>query len=116
MKSLASPSFFRTFDLLVGAANPSLKLAHWDFDGVEWVRDRYSISGRNHGFVIEMITVTRPGKRGWCLLVAKEHWWVGARVEAIKSVRWSRPVSGQRKDIIEWFRKQEKAIDSQSRA
>ena len=111
MKSLATPSFFRTFDLLLSAGNPGLKLTHWIYDEVEWVRDRYSVTGRNHGFVIEIITLTRPGRRGWCLLVTKEHWWAGERIEAIKSAQWSRPVSGQRKDIIEWFRKQEKAID-----
>ena len=111
MKSLATPSFFRTFDLLVGASNPGLKLTHWTYDGVEWVRDRYSVTGRNHGFVIEIITLTRSGRRGWCLLVAKEHWWAGSRIEAIKSTQWSRAVNGQRKDILEWFRKHEKALD-----
>ncbi len=111
MKNLATPSFFRTFDLLLGASNPGLKLTQWSYDGVEWVRDRYSVTGRNHGFVIEINTLTRPGRHGWCLLVTKEHWWAGTHADAIKSTQWSRPVSGQRKDIIEWFRKHEKAID-----
>ena len=111
MKNLASPSFFRIFDLLLDAGNPGAKLTQWSYDGVEWTRDRYSVTGRNHGFVIEIISVTRPGRRGWCLMVTKEHWWAGARTEAIKSVHWARPVSGQRKDIIDWFRKYEAALE-----
>jgi hypothetical protein len=110
LKNLASPSFFRTFDLLLGATNPGSKRAHWDYDGVEWVRDRYSVTGRNHGFVVEIFSLTRAGRRGWCLMVVKEHWWAGARSEAIKSVHWTRPVGGQRKDIIEWFRRHESAL------
>lgn len=111
MKNLATPSFFRTFDLLLGASNPGLKLTQWSYDGVDWVRDRYSVTGRNHGFIIEINTLTRPGRRGWCLLVTKEHWWAGTRAESVKSTQWSRPVSGQRKDILEWFRKHEKTIE-----
>jgi hypothetical protein len=111
MKNFASPSFFRTFDLLMGATNPGLKLTEWTYDGVEWVRDRYSVTGRTYGFVIEIISLTRPGRRGWCLMVTKEHWWAGAGIEPIKSGRWARPVSGRGKDIIEWFRKQESELD-----
>ena len=99
MKNLASPSFFRTFELLLAAGNPGSKLSLWNYDGVEWARDRYSVTGRS------------PGRRGWCLMVAKEHWWAGARPEAIKTAQWARPLSGQRKDIIEWFRKHEAALD-----
>jgi len=111
VRNLATPSFFRTFDLLLVASNPGLKLTKWSYDGVDWVRGRYSVTGRNHGFVIEINTLTRPGRRGWCLLVTKEHWWAGMRTEAIKSTQWARPVSGRSKDILEWFRKHEKAID-----
>jgi hypothetical protein len=111
MKNFASPSFFRTFDLLLGATNPGSKLTHWTYDGVEWARDRYSTTGRTHGFVIEIMTLTRAGRHGWCLMVTKEHWWAGEATEAIRSGRWARPVSGRRKDIIEWFRKQELEID-----
>jgi hypothetical protein len=45
MKSLASPSFFRFFDLLVGHTNPGLKLPRWTFDGVELERERHSFMG-----------------------------------------------------------------------
>ena len=116
MKNLASPSFFRTFDLLLGAGNPGATLSHWNYDGVEWERDRYSVTGRNHGFVIEIISLTRPGRRGWSLMVAKEHWWAGQRSEPVKSVHWARPVGGHRKDIIEWFRKHEAALDRDSQS
>ncbi|MEJ2434353.1 MAG: hypothetical protein P8Y53_14770, partial [Pseudolabrys sp.] len=69
MKTLASPSFFRTFDLLLDAGNPGAKLTHWNYDGVEWVRDRYSVTGPSHGFIIDIISLTQPGRRGWSLMV-----------------------------------------------
>ena len=111
MKNLASPSFFWTFDLLLDASNPGLKLNQWGYDGVDWARDRYSVTGRNYGFVIEITSLERPGRRGWCLMVTKEHWWAGTRTEAIKSLHWARAVSGQQKDIIDWFRTHEAALD-----
>jgi hypothetical protein len=52
MKSLASPSFFRLFDLLVSHANPGLKSPHWTFDGVEFERERHSFMGPKHGVAI----------------------------------------------------------------
>ncbi|MEJ2435018.1 MAG: hypothetical protein P8Y53_18355 [Pseudolabrys sp.] len=114
MKTLASPSFFRTFDLLFDAGNPGAKLTHWNYDGVEWVRYRYSVTGPSHGFTIDIISLTQPGRRGWSLMVAKEHWWAGG--EAIKNAQWSRPVSGQRRDIIDWFRRQAAALERDRRA
>jgi len=56
MKNFASPSFYRTFDLLLGTINPSAKVAYWTYGDVEWVRDRYSITGRTHGIIIEIFT------------------------------------------------------------
>jgi hypothetical protein len=111
VKHLASPSFYRTFDLLLSLSNPGAKLTCWTHDGVEWVRERTSIAGRSHGFVIEVVTLTKAGRRGWSLLVAKEHWWAGESTEAIRSGRWTRALGGRRKDILEWFRKHELEID-----
>ena len=114
MKTFASPSFFRTFDLLLGIGNPGSKLTCWMVDGVEWRRDRYTVTGHSHGFAIEIVTLTRGGRRGWSLMVTKEYWWAGAGSEAIKSLRWARPVNGRRKDILEWFRKQEADMDNRA--
>ena len=49
MKTLAQPSFFRAFDLLLSTTNPGLKQAHWIHDGVEFERERHSFSGAKHG-------------------------------------------------------------------
>jgi hypothetical protein len=111
MKNFASPSFYRTFDLLLGTINPGAKLSHWTYDGVEWVRDRYSVTGRTHGIIIEIFTLTRPGRGGWSVMVTKENWWAGTESEAIKASRWARPTSGRRSDIMEWFREQESELE-----
>jgi hypothetical protein len=90
MKSLASPSFFRLFDLLVSHANPGLKLSRWIFDGVEFERERHSFMGPKHGVAIEIFTLTHGGRRGWTLMVTKEYWWAGEESKALKNLRWAR--------------------------
>jgi len=114
MKSLASPSFFRLFDLLVSHTNPGLKLSRWTFDGVEFERERHSFMGPKHGVAIEIFTLMRGGRRGWALMVTKEYWWVGEESRALKNLRWARPTSGQRSDIMAWLRAQEAALDRPS--
>jgi hypothetical protein len=110
MKSFASSSFFRLFDLLVSLTNPGLKRSHWVHDGVEFERERHSVMGPKHGLAIEIFTLTRAGRGGWSLMVTKEYWWAGAESKALKNLRWARPISGQRGDILSWLRAQEAKI------
>jgi hypothetical protein len=111
MKSLAQPSFFRVFDLLLGTTNPGLKLSTWTRDGVDWERERHSFMGAKHGQTIEIVTLTKPGRRGWSVMIVKEYWWVGKENKAVKSLRWAKPIDGQRSDIMNWFRAQEAKLD-----
>jgi hypothetical protein len=111
MKSLARPSFFRVFDLLLGTTNPGLKLSSWTHDGVSWERERHSFTGSKHGQTIEIFTLTRLGKRGWSVMIVKEYWWVGKESRAVKAVRWAKPIDGERGDIMNWFRAQEAGLD-----
>lgn len=111
MKSLAQPSFFRVFDLLLGATNPGLKLSAWMRDDVAWERERHSFTGPKHGLSIEIITLTRPGRHGWSIMIVKEYWWIGKESKAVKSTRWAKPIEGTRNDIMNWFRAQEGALD-----
>jgi len=110
MKSFAHPSFFRLFDLLLSNTNPGLKLSRWTVDGVEFERERHSFMGPKHGVTIEIFTLTRGGRRGWTLMVTKEYWWAGAESKALKNLRWARPTSGQRGDVIAWLREQDSAF------
>jgi hypothetical protein len=112
-ENLSSASFFQVFDLLVGNGNPGLKLDRWTIDDVYFERERHSFSGRTHCFVIELFVLSRAGRRGWKLIVAKEHWWDGDYKPVIKELRWSRPAEGSRRDIMAWLRAQE--IDLQRR-
>jgi hypothetical protein len=114
MKSLSQPSFFRVFDLLLGAANPGLKRSSWTHDGAGWERERHSFSGINHGLTIEIVTITRPGKRGWSVKVVKEYWWGGVDNKPLKMLRWAKPISGQRAYILQWFRDQEATLTPRS--
>ena len=114
MKTLASPSFFRTFDLLLAAANPGLKLSYWSQDGVDWERERHSFTGRTYGFAVEVATITRPGRKGWTLIVVKEFWWAGNQGKSLRSSHWAQLLSGRRSDAIGWMREQERALDRES--
>lgn len=113
MKNLAQPSFFRVFDVLLGAANPGLKLTSWNHNGATWERERHSFNGATHGQSIEIVTVSRSGKRGWRVMVVKEYWWAGQESRAIKSLRWAKAINGQSSDILAWFRGQEAVLDRQ---
>jgi len=114
MKSLQRPSFFRMFDLLLSTTNPGFKLSRWAHDGVEFERERHSFSSPRHGLTIEIITLTRSGRRGWSLMVTKEYWWAGAESKAFKNLRWARPLGGQRSDLFAWLRAQEAALERAS--
>lgn len=114
MKSFARPSFFRLFDLLLSLTNPGLKRSHWTHDGVDFERERHSVMGPKHGLAIEIFTLRHPGRRGWSLMVTKEYWWAGEESKALKNLRWARPVSGQRADILSWLRVQEAKIGGES--
>jgi hypothetical protein len=111
MKTLAQPSFFRVFDLLLGTTNPGLKLSSWTYEGLAWERERHSFTGATHGQTIEIVTVTKAGKRGWSVMIVKEYWWAGKESKALKSLRWAKPIEGQRSDIMNWFRGQEATLD-----
>lgn len=111
MKSFARPSFFRVLDLLVGTTNPGLKLTRWTHDGVTFERERHSFSGPKHGLTIEILTLTRAGSRGWSLIVTKEYWWAGAENKPFKNLRWARPLSGPRADILSWMQAQEPGLE-----
>jgi hypothetical protein len=114
MKSLARPSFFRMFDLMLATTNPGLKLMRWTHDGVELERERHSFTSARHGLTIEIITVSRTGRRGWSLMVTKEYWWAGAEGKPFKNTRWARPLSGQRADLMAWLHAQEKLLERSS--
>jgi hypothetical protein len=116
VKSLARPSFFRVFDLLLSTTNPGLKLSSWTRDGIAWERERHSFAGPNHGQTIEIVTLTRPGRRGWSLMVVKEYWWVSKENKPVRAFRWAKPIEGQRTQIIEWFRSQEAALTPRTAA
>ena len=114
MKNFAQPSFFRLFDLLVSLTNRGLKRSHWTHDGVEFERERHSAVGPRHGLTIEIFTLRRAGRHSWSLMVVKEYWWAGEESKALKNLRWAKPTSGQRADILTWLRAQDAKIGRRS--
>jgi hypothetical protein len=111
MKGFSQPSFFRVFDLLISLTNPGLKRARWAHDGVNFERDRHTFTAATHGFAIDVFTLTRPGSRGWSLIVAKEYWWLDEAGKSTKSLQWARPTGGQRTEILRWFEAQKASTE-----
>jgi hypothetical protein len=114
MRSFASPSFFRLFDLLASKHNSGFKRQQWTMEGVNCIRERHSFNGPTHGFAVEIISLDRSGKRGWKLMVVKEYWWLGNESKALKTLRWARAIGGRRIDILAWFRDQEANLEREA--
>jgi hypothetical protein len=111
MKSLARPSFFRMFDLLLNTTNSGLRQSCWTVDGVQFEHERHSFTGPRHSVGISVFTLTREGRRGWRLLVTKEIWWFGPDSKPFKDLRWARHLSGQRNDLMAWLKAQEARLE-----
>jgi len=86
MKAFASPSFFRTFDLLLSTTNPGREHSRGMFDSVEWERERHSFASQNYKVALEVFTPVHPGRDGWKLMVIKEFWWAGTQKDVLKSI------------------------------
>lgn len=112
MKSLSDAAFFRVFDALLGAGNPGLKRASWDFASVHWERERLSASRAAYSHVHEIFMLVHAGRPKWTLMVVKEYWWGAKEGEVLRSVRWTRPMNGRRADILAWFRNQEQTMET----
>lgn len=111
MKSLARPSFFRMFDLLLNTTNSGLRQSRWIVEGVQFEHERHSFTGPRHSLTISVFTLTREGRRGWSLMVTKEIWWFGPDSKPFKDLRWARHLSGQRSDLMAWLRAQEVRLE-----
>ncbi|MFZ5617192.1 MAG: hypothetical protein ACOZAA_07725 [Pseudomonadota bacterium] len=114
MKGLSDAAFFRVFDALVGAGNPGLRRARWDFSSIHWERERISASRPSYSYVHETFLLSCAERPKWTLMVVKEYWWGAMEGEPLKSARWARPTNGRRADILTWFRGQERIIGSQA--
>jgi hypothetical protein len=115
VKTLSSTSFFRTFDLLIGTSNPGLKLDVWDVDGVRFEHSRHSFGGGSYCFAIDMFILTKSGRRGWQLMVAKEFWWTSGHKRPLRSQHWSHAIDGSRRDILMWLRACEQSLERRPR-
>lgn len=111
MRSLARPSFFRMFDLLLSITNSGLRQSRWSVDGVQLEHERHSFTGPRHSLTISVFTLTREGRRGWSLMVTKEIWWFGPDSKPFKDLRWARHLSGQRGDMMAWLKAQEARLE-----
>jgi hypothetical protein len=88
-----------------------LKKTRWLHDGIAFERERHSFAGPVHGFAVDVVVARRDGRRGWSLMVVKEHWWSDQQPSPLRSVRWAKVLGGQRGDVLGWLQQQEAALD-----
>lgn len=110
MRTIGDPAFFRIFDMMVSAANPvaSRKKPTWNHDGTLWTFDRHTYQGPSHGFSTMVTIVEAQGRTSWRLLAVREYWW-GDDGEAIRELRWAKLLTGDRRQVLAWFKRQEPA-------
>jgi hypothetical protein len=107
MKTLAGHALFRLFDRVIRPANYLDGAPTWSKDGVDWSHVRHSFRGVNYGFSVDVFTGTRPGKKGWTVMLVREGWWTGPRPDPIRTPQWANLIAGNRADALAWFQSQE---------
>ena len=110
MRRFGNSSFFRTFDYVVGLANPGLKLDRFVIDGITWTRERHSFAGQAYGFALDVFTGVCPGASGWTVTVVKEYWRGGGRSKSTKNIQWAAVHLGRKSDVMAWLTAQENIL------
>jgi hypothetical protein len=108
MKSFADRNFFLLFEEIVRRDHQSRACDTWSAAGVDWRHGRHSFESDRFGFANETYEATRAGKKGWVLLVVKEHWWAGKRGDPVKTVQWAKPLAGSRAAIFAWLKERQR--------
>jgi hypothetical protein len=111
MRSFADKSFFLLFDAIIRHDNAGLSLDTWNARGVEWSRTHHNFGGPRYGFSLQVFVATHPGRRGWSLVVVKEHWWAGRRGESVKSQHWAKQMSGKRSTLVTWLKERKRELE-----
>jgi hypothetical protein len=112
MKRIGDPSFFRLVERLVDSGDAGRKRDRWPVGDSSWQRERHSFAGAGHGFSVEIMRGTRPGPKGWELMVVKEYWWQGEHGNAFKVQQWAHLCSGRRDHLMDWLKDQQRGIDA----
>jgi hypothetical protein len=109
MRQLGDPAFFRTFDLLVFAANPvgARKKSSWEKDGTRWTFERHGYQGLAYAVSTSVYFIESQGKAGWRMLVVQENWSAGENAETLRELRWAKLLSGDRNKALDWFKCQD---------
>lgn len=113
MRNIGDPVFFRTFDMLVSAANPvgSRRKTKWQHDSTRWTFDRHSYQGESHAFSTMVHIVEGLTRVPWRLLVVREYWWRDDDTKAVREVRWAKLLDGDRREALAWFKGQDKLLN-----
>jgi hypothetical protein len=88
------------------ATAPGPDCDRWHVDGIEWHRQRHTLSSDGCCFAIEIHRLHSTDPAKWSMLVVVEHWW-GEKKEPLKSRTWVRRLSGNSTAIAAWARTHE---------
>lgn len=107
MKGFASTSFFHVFNNIVRPTDPRSAAYNWTVDGVDWTHTRHASRNADYQFSIDVYLGRTPGKKGWRVMIVRESWWAGGKTDPVKNVQTAHFLSGDRKEALAWFRRQE---------
>jgi transposase InsO family protein len=96
MRSLHDKSFFRAWDVLYSASNPSRDKDRWIVDGVLWLKERHAYWGTDYSVQLEVhqLQTQHHHKGNWKILVVVERWWGDDKQECIKDQFWCKLIEG----------------------
>lgn len=111
MKSFADTSFFLLVEQIIREDRPKDGPSSWSAHGVKWEYSRHVSELRSYGYTMEIYELAATGRSPWALLFVKEHWWAGRHGADIRAAQWAKPLQGERRAIMAWFKDRQKKVD-----
>jgi hypothetical protein len=111
LKSFADNSFLLLFEEILRRDKPKDNPDTWSANGVDWRHARHAYESNGYGFTVQTYEVINPAKRGWYLLVVKDHWWAGRNGDVIRTGHWAKVLRGERAAVMAWLKSQQREIE-----
>lgn len=61
---------------------------------------------------MEIYEAASTRKGDWSLIFVKEHWWAGRHGNDIRTTQWAKPMRGERRVVMAWFKERQKHFDA----
>lgn len=103
LKGFSTNTFLSSFDRLQRTGEKTPGLRSWTAYGLTWTRERHAFYGVHHSLTTDVVRVSPPGPKAWCLMMVREGWWVEDGADPIKTRQWAHLVKGDRQKALAQF-------------